>query len=130
MKNNAPNTKPYNCRTKSKCPLNSQCQSQDIIYKCTVSTSVKPDKLYLGTKEGDFKKRYHNYTKSFHNKWHTNDTSLSKYIWEIKEKHQENLSLKGSIVKKVPAYSKFTKKCLLCLSKNWKLLITHTLKNC
>ena len=24
-------------------------QSQDIIYKCTVSTSVNPDKVYLGT---------------------------------------------------------------------------------
>ena len=76
MKNNAPNTKPCNCRTKSKCLLSGQCQSQDIIYKCTVSTSVNPDKVYLGTAEGDFKKRYHNYAKSFRNKRYTNDTSL------------------------------------------------------
>ena len=77
MKNNAPNTKPCNCRTKSKCLLSGQCQSQDIIYKCTVSsTSVNPDKVYLGTAEGDFKKRCHNYTKSFRNKRYTNDTSL------------------------------------------------------
>ena len=44
MKNNAPNTKPCNCRTKSKCPLNCQCKSQDITYKCTVSISVNPDR--------------------------------------------------------------------------------------
>ena len=104
MKNNAPNTKPCNCRTKSKCPAN-------------------PDKVYLGTAEGDFKKRYHNHAKSFRNKRYTNDTSLSKYIWEIDEKHQENPSLKWSIVKRVAAYSNITKKCLFCLHK--KLVIVN-----
>ena len=123
MKNNAPNTKPCNCRTKSKCPLNGQCKSQDIIYKCTVETSGNRYKVYLGTAEGDFKKRYHNHAKSFRNKRYTNDTSLSKYIWEIDEKHQENPSLKWSIVKRVAAYSNITKKCLFCLHK--KLVIVN-----
>ena len=59
MKNNALNTKLCNCRTKSKCPLSGQCQSQDLIYKCTVSTSVNPDNVYLGIAEGGFKNRYH-----------------------------------------------------------------------
>ena len=80
MKNNALNTKPCNCRTKSTCPLNGQCHSQDIVYKYTVSASVYPDKVYLGAGEGDFKKRYYNHTKSFRNKRYTNDTTLSKYI--------------------------------------------------
>ena len=56
MKNNAPNTKSCKCRTKSKCILNDQCQHQDIIYKCTISTSVDPDKVYLGTAGGDLQK--------------------------------------------------------------------------
>ena len=64
------------------------------MYKCTVSTSVNQDKVYLGTAQGDFKKGYHNHTKSFPNKQYTNDTSLSKYISETKEKYQENPSLK------------------------------------
>ena len=68
IKNNTPNTKPCNCRTKSTCHLSGQCQTQDIIYKCTVSISVNPDKVYLGTAEGEFKKRHHNHTKSFRNK--------------------------------------------------------------
>ena len=91
--------------------------SQDITYKCTVSTQVNPDKVYLGIAEGDFKKRYYNHTKSFRNKRYTNDTSLSKYIWEIKKKHKENPSLKWSIVKNVPAYSNITKKCLLFIPR-------------
>ena len=115
IKNNAPNTKPCNSRTKSKCPLNGQCQSQDIIYKCTVSRSVYPDKVYSGTAEGDFKKRYDSITKSFRNERYTNNKSIQEYIWEIKEKHQENPSLKWSIVKRAPAYFNITKKCLLCL---------------
>ena len=122
IKNNAPNRKPCNCRTKSTCPLKDQCQSRDKIYKCTVSTSVNPDKVYLGTAEGDFKRRYHNHMKSFCDKRYTNDTSLSKYIWEIKEKHQESPSLKWSIVKRVPAYSNITKKCLLCLHKKLEIV--------
>ena len=121
MKNNAPNTKPCNYRTKSKYPLNGQCQSQDISYRFTVSIWVNPDKVYLGTAEEDFKKRYHNHTKSFRNKRYTNDTSLSKYIWEIKEKHQKNPSLKWSIVKKVPTYSNITKKCVLRLHKKLEI---------
>ena len=76
MKNNAPNTKPCNCRTKSKFSLNGQCQSQDRISKRTVSTSVNPEKVYSGTAEGDFKESYHNHTKSFRNERYTNGTSI------------------------------------------------------
>ena len=120
MKSNAPNTKSCDCRTKSTCPLNGQCQ--DIIYKCTVSTSVNPDKVYSGTAEGDFKKRFYNHMKSFSNKRYTNDTSLSKYMWEIKEKHQENPSLKWSIVTRVPAYSNIKKNCFLCLREKLEIV--------
>ena len=48
--------KSYNCRAKSECPLNRQCQVTDIIYKCTVLSPEKPNKVYLGTAEGHFKK--------------------------------------------------------------------------
>ena len=67
-------------------------------------------------------KHYHNHTRSFRNKQYTNDTSLFKYIWEIKEKHQENASLKWSIVKRVPAYYSITKKCILCLQENLEIV--------
>ena len=120
MKSNAPNTNSCNCRTKSTCPLNGQCQ--DIIDKCTVSTSVNSDKVYSGIAEGDFKKRFYNHTKSFRNKRYTNDTSLSKYMWEIKEKHQENPSLKWSIAKSVPAYSNIKKNCFLCLREKLEIV--------
>ena len=61
-------SKSCNCRVKSECPLNGQCQVTDIIYKCTVLSPDKPNKVYLGTAEGDFKKRFYNHRKSFNNK--------------------------------------------------------------
>ena len=51
------NIKPCNYRRKDECPLNEQCLEQDIVYKCIASTSMNPDKPYLGTAESDFKKK-------------------------------------------------------------------------
>ena len=47
--------------------------SPDIIYKCTV---LSPDKVYLGTAEGDFRKRFYNHRTSFNNEDSANDTTL------------------------------------------------------
>ena len=78
-------SKTCNCRVKSECPLNGQCQVTGIIYKYTVLSTNKPNKVCLGTAEGDFKKRFYNRRKTFNNEGSTNDTTLSKYIWELKE---------------------------------------------
>ena len=48
---------------------------------------MNPDKTYLGTTEGkiEVKKRYNNHTNSFRHNGYSQDTTLSKYIWEIKK---------------------------------------------
>ena len=79
---------------------------------CIGSTAVNPDKIYLGTAEGSFKKTYCNHKTSFKNRVKANDTTLSKCVSELKDKYKETLSLKWSIVKSVPGYSNVTKKCL------------------
>ena len=38
---------------KGDCPLDGLCQTNDIIYKCVVLTKNMPEKVYLGTAEGD-----------------------------------------------------------------------------
>ena len=116
-------SKSCNCRVKSECPLNGQCQVTDIIYKCTVLSPDKPNKVYLGTAEGDFKKRFYNHRKSFNDESSANDTTLSKYIWELKETSNSSLTLVWSIAKKVPPYSNISKKCLLCLHEKLEMLI-------
>ena len=99
------NIKPCSCRNKDGCPLKGQCLAQDIVCKCIASTSINSDKTYLGTAEGDFKKRYNNHTKPFRDKRYPKEATLSKYIWEIKKEYNKMPTLKWSIVKSVASYS-------------------------
>ena len=112
---------PCNCRNKLECPLDGKCRARSVIYKCVVSATNKPDKVYIGLTEDEWKKRYYNHTKSFRNKKYEKSTALSSYVWEIKNKTNETPTLKWSILKSVPAYNNITKKCLLCLYE--KLMI-------
>ena len=51
--------KSCNCRNKSNCPLNGNCQVKTIVYKATVTTQDNY-RIYYGTSEGEFKTRYNN----------------------------------------------------------------------
>ena len=59
---------------------------------------------------------------SFKNREKANDTTLSKYVWEVKDKYKETPSLKWSIVKSVPGYSNITKNCSLCLYEKLEII--------
>ena len=92
-------------RGESECPLNGKCQVANIIYKCTVLSPEKPNKVYLGTAKGDFKERCFNHRKSFNNESSANDATLSKYVMEPKETSNSNPTLVWSIAKKLSPYS-------------------------
>ena len=103
-------------------PIKWTCLAQDVVYICITSTSMNPDKTYLGTAEGDFKKRYNNHTNSFRHNRYSKNTILSKYIWEIKKEYYEITTLKWSVVKSVPSYLNISKKCLLCLHEKLEIV--------
>ena len=111
-----------NRRTKSVCPLDGNCQQNDVIYKCIVSTSVNPERVYFGTAEEQFKKRYYNHNKSLRHYSYANETTLSKYVWKIKYKYNEIPSLKWSAVKSVAWYWNISKRGLLCLHEKFEIL--------
>ena len=108
-----------NCRNKSVCPLDCNCQQNDVIYKCIASISVNPDRVNLGTAEGELKKRYYNHNKSFRHRSYANKITLSKYVWEIKDKCNEMHSLKWYVV---PGYSNISNRCLLCLHEKFEIV--------
>ena len=111
-----------NCKNKYKCPMNRRCQVQNVVYKCTVSALPNLSKrVYLGGAEGDWKQRFYKHKKSFKNKSYRNDTTLSSYLWDLREKHNVFPTLTWSVVKSVPGYSNISKRCLLCLTE--KVLI-------
>ena len=91
-------TKDCNCRKKEECQLEGKCRSEDIC-KCVVTATGHPQKAYQRTAENDFKQWYYDYKESFRNLKYANDTSLSKYIWEMKDKHNNNPTLIRFIVK-------------------------------
>ena len=66
-------------------------------------------------------KQFYNHRKSFNNEGSANNTTLSKYIWELKETSNSSPAIISSFTKKVPPYSNTSKKCLLCLHE--KILI-------
>lgn len=111
-----------NCRRKEDCPLDGKCRTENVVYKCVASVPERPDKVYLGTAEGEFKTRFYNHKKSFNNRRYIKDTTLSSYIWEMKEKFNVTPSLKWYIVKSVPSYSNISKRCQLCLQEKFEIL--------
>ena len=117
-----PTNSKCNGRDKSVCPLDGNCQKNDVSYKCIAPTSANPDQVYLGTAARDFKKRYYNHNKSFIHRSYANKTTPSKYVWEIKDKYNEMPSLKWSVVKSVPGYSNISKRCLLCLHEKFEIV--------
>ena len=109
-----------NCRVKEECPMDGKCQTMDADYVCRV-TSPEPRKIYFGLVEGEWKKRYYNHKKSFNRKRYSHETTLSSYLWHLKETLDVTPSLKWSVVRCATPYSNISKKCLLCLHE--KLVI-------
>ena len=119
-------TNPCNCRNKNECPLNGNCKVQSVIYKCTVSaTQTFKQRVYLGIAEGNWKQRLYNHRQSFKDKRHKNDTTLSSYLWNLKENHNQIPKLTWSIVRFAPGYSNISKRCLLCLHEKLLILNYH-----
>ena len=113
---------PCNCREKEKCSLEGKCRANDIIYKRFASATGFPNKVYLGTAQGEFQKRFYNHNTSFKNESKRNDTTIAKYVWDLKLKHNVTPTLKCHILKYVAPYSNITKKCRLCLQEKFEIL--------
>ena len=102
--------------------MQGKCRMKNVLYKCIASTPEKPQRLYIGISEDEWKKRHYNHTKSFRNKRYKNQTSLSSYVWKIKETGQIP-KLTWSVVRTVPAYSNTTKKYTICLHEKLEILM-------
>ena len=113
--NNHP-LKGCNCRKPESCPLDGNCLGSSLVYRATVTVENKPSKLYLGMIESSFKTRYTGHKSSFKTISHTNDTALSKCVWELKDKEVNHI-IEWSIVKHAPAFKAGFARCNLCPSE-------------
>ena len=111
-------TKPNcNCRNKENCPIQGECNQTNVVYQAVVHGDSKK-MIYIGSTV-DFKSQYSKHKSSF-NKRPTAHTTLSSYIWKLKD---ENIpyTVTWSIKAKGHAFSSGSKTCDLCLTE--KLII-------
>ena len=103
-----------NCRIKEACPVNQKCQTSSLIYQATVTRHHNnKEESYIGLTDNTFKTRYNGHTSSFRNEQYRNATTLSNYIWTLKDRNI-NYSLKWKIIDRGRAYQPSGKNCGLC----------------
>ena len=93
--------------------------AQKLLGNCLENISIDeyPNKVYLATSEDDFKQCLYNHRMPCNNEGLSTNTALSNYVWEIKNKFNSIPSLKQSVIKSVPVYSKIFKKYQLYLQE-------------
>ena len=103
-----------NCRQSNLCPLQGNCLKASIVYKAEVKIPDDTNsKVYVGSASGTFKERFRNHKLSFEHERYKNNTSLSKYIWELKSENKP-YEIFWSIIGKATAYIPSKKTCSLC----------------
>ena len=73
-----------NCRKTSTCPMDGNCNVENIIYQAEVTTTATKE-TYIGLCDTPFKLRYANHVCSFRNERYKHATELSKHIWTLKD---------------------------------------------
>ena len=99
--------------------MDGNCPSECLIYKTSVSTTT--NKYYYVTCENTFKECYNNHKCSFRDKSRKKNT-VSKYVWELKERDIDYL-INCDIAMKSQKYVCGSRKCDLCICE--KLLISR-----
>ena len=102
------------------CPLDGMCLSGSIVYNASV-TSNGETKVYTGATQPEFKKRFRNHTHSFSNRAKETDTTLSRYIWQLKDR-ETGYNIKWSLYRQSFPYKCGSRKCDLCLSEKLAIL--------
>ena len=98
--------------------MEQKCATTNIVCELKVTSNNQnyQEKLYFGTCEATFKKRFSSHNKSFNLHEYKNETELSNEILQIKNPGHDP-KVKWEIVKKWISYNLQTKCCLLCLNE-------------
>ena len=83
-KNRNNEEKKCNCVKPNTCPMNKNCNDQDIIYQAKVTTASSKE-TYIGICDTAIKEQYRNHVCSFKNERYRNVTELSKHVWNLKD---------------------------------------------
>ena len=111
-----------NCK-KTACPLDGNCLLDNMVYQASVSdvSNLGTEETYIGMTGDTFKHRVKNHEKSFKHRKYEKETSLSKYIWNQKDKNTE-VDLHWRIIDRAPTFSPVTRICPLCVLEKYYII--------
>jgi hypothetical protein len=111
-----------NCQKSRVCPIDGLCLSESVIYQALVTREDNGNvEKYVGLTANTFKTRYSAHAHSFRTIGKRNETTLSQYIWSLKDENVQ-FSLKWKIISKARAYSPATNRCNLCLTEKYYII--------
>ena len=111
-----------NCK-KTACPLDGNCLLDNMVYQASVTdvSNIGTEETYIGMTGDTFKHRVKNHEKSFKHRKYEKETSLSKYIWNQKDKNTE-VDLHWRIIDRAPTFSPVTRICPLCVLEKYYII--------
>ena len=113
-------------RNQNECRLMGSCGKKSLVYQATItSNNHTVKKNYIGMTEGSFKTRFNNHMLSFNHRKYSTKTTLSKYIWKLKDNY-EDYNIKWSILSHATTYTSGSRSCNLCVME--KLFILNANK--
>ena len=112
-----------NCRNKVECPIPGECNQNNVVYQAEVHGDNKI-MTYYGSTE-NFKSRYSGHKASIKNR-PANHTTLSSYVWGLKDKNI-SFDIKWSIKAKGHVFSSGSQSCDLCITEKLVILTANPL---
>ena len=104
------------------CPLVTQnCQTDQVVYRATVTEEDQTLNTYTGLTRNTFKQRYNGHRYTFNHRNTPNSTTLSTHLWKLKDE-RNNYDIKWNIVDRAPDFNPTTRKCRLCLKEKYYII--------
>ena len=111
--------KPCDC-TRMECPMNGNCGKRNVVYQATVTSNDGKVEHYVGV-AALFKSRYKGHRTSINNPNYKSATTLSKYIWKLKEE-KIGYDIKWRYIDRGSLYNPITRKCNLCNKEKFYII--------
>ena len=116
-------TRTCNCRDKPLCPLKGKCLQEGVVYKAIVTqTETMKQDIYIGMTGNAFKTRYNLHISSFRLPHKRSTTTLSEHLWTLKDAGVIHKT-EWTILDKAKPCSPATRKCDLCLTEKYHILL-------
>ena len=112
------------CPRNNPCPLDGKCLAKNVIYEAEVTQEDQTKNHYTGLCSTTFKARFGIHKQSFKNE-NLNQTSLSKFIWELKRQNVR-YDVTWKILDRGQPFSPISGKCTLCIKEKFHILFRPT----